>query len=49
MIEVLRWQLRNAFKLYPVEIAEKDKAEQRTDLINAASLRVWIRHFALTI
>ncbi|KRA57622.1 hypothetical protein ASD89_08190 [Caulobacter sp. Root656] len=38
MIEVLRWQPRNASKLFPgqspVEIAAKAKADQRTDLIN---------------
>jgi hypothetical protein len=41
MIEVLRWQPRNASKLFPklspVEIAERAKAEGRTDLINAAT------------
>ena len=46
MIEVLRWQPRNASKLFPglspVEIAAKAKAEQRTDLINAANLNTYL-------
>ena len=46
MIEVLRWQPRNASKLFPklspVEIAEKAKAEQRTDLINAANINTYL-------
>ncbi len=46
MIEVLRWQPRNASKLFPklspVEIAEKAKAEQRTDVINAANINTYL-------
>jgi len=46
MIEVLRWQPRNASKLFPklspVEIAERAKAEQRTDLINAANINTYL-------
>ncbi|WP_292033829.1 MULTISPECIES: site-specific integrase [unclassified Brevundimonas] len=46
MIEVLRWQPRNASKLFPkldpIEIAEKAKAEQRTDLINAANVNTYL-------
>jgi integrase len=46
MIEVLRWQPRNASKLYPgltpMEIAEKAKAGGRTDLINAANLNTYL-------
>ena len=46
MIEVLRWQPRNASKLFPglnpVEIAARAKAEHRTDLINAANLNTYL-------
>jgi len=46
MIEVLRWQPRNASKLFPklspVEIAERAKAEGRTDLINAANINTYL-------
>lgn len=46
MIEVLRWQPRNASKLFPkldpIEIAERAKAEQRTDLINAANINTYL-------
>ncbi len=46
MIEVLRWQPRNASKLFPglspVEIAARAKAEQRSDLINAANLNTYL-------
>ncbi|MBP7701448.1 MAG: tyrosine-type recombinase/integrase [Phenylobacterium sp.] len=46
MIEVLRWQPRNASKLFPglspVDIAARAKAEQRTDLINAANLNTYL-------
>jgi integrase len=46
MIEVLRWQPRNASKLFPglspMEIAAKARAEQRTDLINAANLNTYL-------
>lgn len=43
---MLRWQPRNASKLIPglnpVEVAAKAKAEQRTDLINAANLNTYL-------
>ncbi len=46
MIEVLRWQPRNASKLFPklgpVEIAERAKADERTDLINAANINTYL-------
>ena len=46
MIEVLRWQPRNATKLFPklgpVDIAKRAKAEQRTDLINAANINTYL-------
>jgi len=46
MIEVLRWQPRNASKLFPklgpVDIAKRAKAEQRTDLINAANINTYL-------
>ncbi len=46
MIEVLRWQSRNASKLFPklspVEIAERAKAEGRADLINAANINTYL-------
>jgi len=46
MIEVLRWQPRNASKLFPkltpIEIAERAKAEGRTDLINAANINTYL-------
>ncbi|EKY29642.1 hypothetical protein HMPREF0185_01117, partial [Brevundimonas diminuta 470-4] len=46
MIEVLRWQPRNASKLFPklspVEIAARAKAEGRTDLINAANINTYL-------
>ncbi len=46
MIEVLRWQPRNASKVFPklgpIEIAERAKAEQRTDLINAANINTYL-------
>ena len=46
MIEVLRWQPRNASKLFPglspMEIAAKAKADQRPDLINAANLNTYL-------
>nr|WP_315052573.1 DUF6538 domain-containing protein [uncultured Brevundimonas sp.] len=46
MIEVLRWQPRNASKLFPklspVEIAERSKAEGRTDLINPANINTYL-------
>jgi integrase len=46
MIEVMRWQPRNASKrfpkLTPMEIAERAKAEGRTDLINAANVNAYL-------
>nr|WP_314431871.1 phage integrase SAM-like domain-containing protein [uncultured Brevundimonas sp.] len=46
MIEVLRWQPRNASKLFPklspVEIAKHAKAEDRTDLINPANINTYL-------
>jgi integrase len=46
MIEVMRWQPRNASKLFPklspMEIAERAKAEGRTDLINAANINAYL-------
>jgi integrase len=46
MIEIMRWQPRNASKLFPklspVEIAERAKAEGRTDLINAANINAYL-------
>ncbi|WP_406853480.1 DUF6538 domain-containing protein [Brevundimonas sp. BH3] len=46
MIEVLRWQPRNASKLFPklspIEIAELAKREGRTDLINAANINTYL-------
>jgi integrase len=46
MIEVLRWLPRNSSKLYPsltpIEIAQRAKAEQRTDLINAANINTYL-------
>lgn len=46
MIEVLRWQPRNASKLFPklspVEIAERSKAEGRADLINPANINTYL-------
>jgi integrase len=46
MIEVMRWQPRNASKLFPklspMEIAERAKVEQRTDLINAANINTYL-------
>jgi len=46
MIEVLRWQPRNASKLYPglspQEIAGLAKAEERNDLINAANINTYV-------
>ncbi|WP_333612148.1 site-specific integrase [Brevundimonas bullata] len=46
MIEVLRWQPRNASKLFPkltpIEIAERAKVEGRTDLINAANINTYL-------
>ena len=46
MIEVLRWQPRNASKLFPklspIEIAKRAKAEGRTDLINPANINTYL-------
>ena len=46
MIEVLRWQPRNASKLFPklnpVQIAELANREGRTDLINAANVNAYL-------
>ena len=46
MIEVLRWQPRNASKLFPnstpMDIADRAKAEGRTDLINAANINTYL-------
>ena len=46
MIEVLRWQPRNASKLFPnctpMEIAKRAKTEGRTDLINAANINTYL-------
>ena len=46
MIEILRWQPRNASKLFPklgpVEIAELAKRDGRTDLINAANINTYL-------
>jgi integrase len=46
MIEVLRWQPRNASKLFPnrspMEIAARAKEEGRTDLINAANINTYL-------
>ncbi|WP_370458461.1 DUF6538 domain-containing protein [Brevundimonas sp. 'scallop'] len=46
MIEVLRWQPRNASKLFPkldpIEIAERAKTEGRTDLINASNINTYL-------
>lgn len=46
MIEVLRWQPRNASKLFPklspAEIAKRAKAEGRTDLINPANINTYL-------
>ena len=46
MIEVLRWQPRNASKLFPkhtpMEIAARAKAEGRSDLINAANINTYL-------
>jgi integrase len=46
MIETLRWQPRNARKLYPgltpVEIAAKAKEQGRTDLMSASNLNTYL-------
>ena len=46
MIEIMRWQPRNASKLFPklnpMEIAQRAKAEGRTDLINAANINTYL-------
>ena len=46
MIDILRSLPRNASKLYPklspAEIAERARAEQRTDLINAANINTYL-------